>query len=141
MLVARRLGDWGVTDAELTKLLDPAADDADGELAVAAAVSAARVGGSTAPAVALLEVQLAGRTLDTWQPADWRTLPTGPAAAPLLPLVEGFRDAACEWTRMHAAEAHRITRDPEGAGRRLGVSCGLTRRTVRCQWVRASWAP
>ncbi|WP_330458004.1 hypothetical protein OIB37_14510 [Streptomyces sp. NBC_00820] len=109
--LVRRLGDWGVPDGELLSVLAGIARDGDGELAVAAATSAARLGADPEPALRLLADRLrdSGRGLE-----DAAAL--GPAAVSLLPLVERHLRAGGRWERRRAAEAHwRITGDPTRA--------------------------
>ncbi|WP_157963690.1 hypothetical protein [Actinocorallia populi] len=106
----RRFGGWGVVDAELAVLLGEIARDGAEELAVAAAVAAARSGGPVEPAIVLLEERLA---LSTNHRFLEDTALLGPAGAPLLPRVERFLGHSYEWARLHAADAHRrITGDP-----------------------------
>lgn len=114
----RRLGDWGIHDSDLLGLLADAGGK-DG-LAVAATVAAARLGADPTPALRLLEHRL---TEDGWCLEEAGRL--GPAAGPLLPLVEGYFAAGYEWRRMHAAEAHwRITGDASKATPVLAALAG-----------------
>ncbi|GGM26415.1 hypothetical protein GCM10010129_83630 [Streptomyces fumigatiscleroticus] len=109
--LARRFGDWGIQDPELLGLLEMTARSDDDELATAAAVTAARLGADPDPALRLLERRLGD---NGWCLEEAGRL--GPAAAPLLPLVEGYFVDGYEWMRMRAAEAYwRITGDASKA--------------------------
>ncbi|MER5402779.1 HEAT repeat domain-containing protein [Streptomyces sp. NPDC002599] len=111
VLLARRFGDWDLRDAELLGLLENTARNSDGELATAAAVTAALLGSDPHPALHLLEHRLRA---DGWSLEEASRL--GPPAGPLLPLIEGYLDNDYEWTRARAAETHwRITGDPSTA--------------------------
>ncbi|MEU4097674.1 HEAT repeat domain-containing protein [Streptomyces sp. NPDC026673] len=123
--LARRFGRWGVRDAELDGLLAEAAGDVtgDNELAVAAAVARARLGGPVEPALHLLELRLDDGTgaAETLREAGC----LGPAAAGLLPRIAVFHDARYDWDRMRAAEAQwRITGDPSLAVPALSALAG-----------------
>ncbi|MFD8252493.1 hypothetical protein [Streptomyces werraensis] len=109
--LACRFGDWGIQDPELLDLLEKTARSDDAELATAAAVTAARLGAAPDPALRLLERRLGD---NGWCLEEAGRL--GAAAAPLLPMVEGYLAYGDEWTRMRAAEAHwRITGDASKA--------------------------
>ncbi|GLW70573.1 hypothetical protein Kpho02_28720 [Kitasatospora phosalacinea] len=106
-----RLAESGHCDPELLDALRESAADEDADLAPAAAVAAARLGADPQPALRLLATRLAERG---------GCLPDaallGPAAAPLLPLVERYLTSGHPMQRIDAAEAlWRITGDPARA--------------------------
>ncbi|MET8630037.1 hypothetical protein ABZW30_41025 [Kitasatospora sp. NPDC004669] len=105
-----RFGDWAVHDTEILDALEALVQTtaADDTLAIAAAVTATRLGADPHPALRLLEHHLTntGRHLE-------EAARLGPAAAPLLPLIERHLDNGNSRYRLHAAEAHfNITDDP-----------------------------
>ncbi|MFH8386740.1 HEAT repeat domain-containing protein [Kitasatospora sp. NPDC018058] len=108
----RCFGDWAIHDTGLLDALETLARTADDNtLAIAAAVTAARLGTDPHPALRLLEQQLSdtGRHLE-------EAARLGPAAAPLLPLIERHLDNGTTRYRLHAAQTHvNITGDPSVA--------------------------
>ncbi|MFC1411389.1 HEAT repeat domain-containing protein [Streptacidiphilus sp. N1-12] len=115
VLVARRLGDWGVHDQELLDLLTEASTGSDELLGVNAAVALVRLGGGD-PAEPL---ELLRRRLESGKQVHWYLDECGRLAdrgLPLVPRIEELCHSSHSWTRMAAAEAHwRITGDPARA--------------------------
>ncbi|MFF3941485.1 HEAT repeat domain-containing protein [Streptomyces phaeofaciens] len=108
--LVRRFGDWCLPDPDVRRMLDEIAAG-DDKLAPAAAVAAARLGAGPDTALRVLEHRLRD---NGWCLEEAGLL--GPAAAPLLPLIEEHLGNGYEWHRMHAAEAHwRITEDASTA--------------------------
>ncbi|MFJ1752736.1 HEAT repeat domain-containing protein [Kitasatospora sp. NPDC088134] len=123
----RRLADFGHADPEILRLLRELAAAEDGDRARAAAVSAARLGADPVRALELL-ADPAGDSVE-WLAEVARL---GPAAAPLLPLVEPRLTASSLLERVGAAEAlWRITGDPARAVPVLLAGIGPTAAGLR----------
>ncbi len=109
---ARRLGLDAIATPEIITLLDTAAQSADASLRTAAAMAHYRLTGETELALRTFDALLHGPGPTHWYLNS--LIPLGPAAAPLLPIIEPLLSAGYDWTRSGAAEAHHaITGSPD----------------------------
>ncbi|MFH8395340.1 hypothetical protein [Streptomyces sp. NPDC018036] len=125
IVAARRLGANGVRTPEITDLLLDATRGSDFSLRASAAVAHHRLTGDPDTALRTYETLLSSQGQTHWYLSGLE--PMGPAAAPLLPLIEPLLEAGHDWTRTAAAEAHHwITGSPDRAVPVLAAVAGPT---------------
>ncbi|MFF0390761.1 hypothetical protein ACFYS8_19035 [Kitasatospora sp. NPDC004615] len=100
---ARALGQLGTLGPELLDHLATAARSEDSSLRIAATVAHHRLTGDAAPALAAFRELLTSSPQPRWCADELSSL--GPAAAPLLPLLEPLLTAR-DYIRFAAADAH-----------------------------------
>ncbi|MEU9235174.1 hypothetical protein [Streptomyces subrutilus] len=109
---ARRLGLDAIATPEIVSLLSAAAQSADASLRTAAAVAHYRLTGETDLALRTFDDLLTGPGPTHWYLHS--LTPLGPAAAPLLPVIEPLLSAGYDWIRNAAAAAHHaVTGSPD----------------------------